>query len=223
MFTFFPVFHLHLKCNVILKGSYDVAKKNIYFVYLCNVFTWFMVQKTLFSTYCKLLLLYASAFLKHVDFYKACLSEKWGQLWLASYPVCCDWPNTSSVRWKCYVPHRVVMAFPGKTRLKQIKPITNEEFVASSGDIDYNDLYCLFITMSAFVFGETTNKHYSTPIKKHVWIVSRRNVLAGCELEAPDCPCKVGIALLYRNSLCASLLAKLLFQLFQLGSANSPP
>ncbi len=52
---------------------------------------------------------------------------------------------------------------------KTIKPITNESFVASSGDIitDYNDLYCLFmhrfasrrvnITMSAFVIGETTS------------------------------------------------------------------
>ncbi len=68
---------------------------------------------------------------------------------------------------------------------KTIKPIINEAFVASSGDIitDYNDLYCLFtslvasrcvnITMSAFVIGETTNnKHYSTLLKTHVWIVS---------------------------------------------------
>ncbi len=44
-----------------------------------------------------------------------------------------------------------------------IKPIINEAFVASSGDIitDYNNLYCLFtlktvnITMSAFVIRET--------------------------------------------------------------------
>ncbi len=28
-------------------------------------------------------------------------SEKQGVLWLASYPVRCDWPNTSSVRRKC--------------------------------------------------------------------------------------------------------------------------
>ncbi len=63
---------------------------------------------------------------------------------------------------------------------KTIKPIINEAFVASSGDImtDYNDLYCLFmrrvnITMSAFVIGETTNnKHYSTLLKTCVWIVS---------------------------------------------------
>ncbi len=59
---------------------------------------------------------------------------------------------------------------------KTIKPIINEAFVASSGDIiiDYNDLYCLFmhrfasshinITMSAFVIGETTSTtlHCST-------------------------------------------------------------
>ncbi len=67
---------------------------------------------------------------------------------------------------------------------KTIKPIINEAFVTSSGDIitDYNDLYGLFthrvalrrvnITMSAFVIGETTNKHYSTLLKTHVWIVS---------------------------------------------------
>ncbi len=59
---------------------------------------------------------------------------------------------------------------------KAIKPIINEAFVASSGDIitDYNDLYCLFnITMSAFVIGETTNnKRYSTLLKTRVWIIS---------------------------------------------------
>ncbi len=56
---------------------------------------------------------------------------------------------------------------------------------ASSGDIiaDSNDLYCLFtcgialrrvnITMYAFVIGNTTNnKHYSTLLKTHVWIIS---------------------------------------------------
>ncbi len=103
---------------------------------------------------------------------------------------------------------------------KTIKPITNEAFVASSGDIitDYNDLDCLFtrhvasrlvnITMSAFVIGEkTNNKHYSTPLKTRVLIVRSRNVLTGFE---PDCPCKVVIAPLYRNSLCASLEARLL-------------
>ncbi len=64
---------------------------------------------------------------------------------------------------------------------KTIKPLTNEAFVASSGDIitDYNDLDCIFtcrvashrvnITMSAFVIGEkTNNKHYSAPLKTRV-------------------------------------------------------
>ncbi len=158
------------------------------------------------------------AFLKRVDFYKAHRSEKRGLLWLASYPVHCDWPNTSSVRQKCYAPHHIVMPLSRRDDTKTIKTITNETFVASSGDIitDYNDLYCLFtrrvasrrvnITMSAFVIRETTNnKHYSTQLKTRVWIVSGRNVLTGCESEASDCPCKVGIAPLYRNSLCASL------------------
>ncbi len=70
------------------------------------------------------------------------------------------------------------MLCPGVTT-KTIKPIINEAFVASSGDIitDYNDLYHLFtrrdMTMSAFVIGETTNnKRYSTLLKTHVWIVS---------------------------------------------------
>ncbi len=98
-------------------------------------------------------------------------------------------------------------------------------FVASSGDMitDYNDLYCLFtccvasrhvnITMSASVIGEmTNNKCYSTLLKTHVWIVSSRNVLTGCESEVLDCPCKVAIAPLYRNSLCASQHCRLLFQ-----------
>ncbi len=136
----------------------------------------------------------------------------------------CDWPNTSSVRRKSYAPHCIVMAFLDET--KTIKPITNEAFVASSGDIitNYNYLYCLFthcvasrrvnITMSAFVIVETTknNKRYSTLIKTHVWIVSRRNVLTGWESDISDCPCKFGIAPLYKNSLCAIQHCRLLFQ-----------
>ncbi len=125
------------------------------------------------------------AFLKRTTFYKAHRSEKRGVLWLASYPVCCDWPNTSSVRRKCYAPLPYCDAVSRRDDIKTIKPIINEAFVASSGDIitDYNDLYCLFtcrvasrrvnITMSAFVIGETpNNKHYSTLLKTRVWIVS---------------------------------------------------
>ncbi len=124
-----------------------------------------------------------SAFLKRIAFYKAHHSEKRGVLWLASYPVHCDWPNTSSVWWKCYAPYRIVM--PRHDETKTIKPSINEAFVASSGDIitDSNDLYYLFtrrvaschvnITMSAFVIGEmTNNKRYSTLLKTLIWIVS---------------------------------------------------
>ncbi len=107
---------------------------------------------------------------------------------------------------------------------KTIKPILNKAFVASSGDIitHYNGLYCRFthrvashrlnMTMSAFVIGETTNKRYSALLKTHVWIVSSWNILACCESEASDCPCKVGMAPLYRNSLCASQHCRLVFQ-----------
>ncbi len=67
--------------------------------------------------------------------------------------------------------------------------------------------------MSAFVIGEmTNNKHYFTLLKTCVWIVRSRNVLTGCESEASDCSCKVGIAPLYRKSLCASQHCRLLFQ-----------
>ncbi len=119
----------------------------------------------------------------------------------------------SSALWLAeYLKHMTEMLRPSpycdavswRDDTKTIKPIINEAFVASSGDIitDYNDLYW-----------ETTNsKHYSTLLKTCVWIVSSRNALAGFESEASDCPCKVGIAPLYRNSLCASQHCRLLFQ-----------
>ncbi len=65
--------------------------------------------------------------------------------------------------------------------IKTIKPIINEAFVASNGDIitDYNDFTVFLrvsvvscrvnIIMSAFVIGETTNnKSYSTQIKTRI-------------------------------------------------------
>ncbi len=212
-----------------LKGSYDVAKKNII---LCNAMCLcgLRLQKhIIFHILYIIAALLCSAFLKCVDFYKAHRSEKRGVLWLASYPVRCDWPNTSSVRRKCYTPLPCCDAVSRRDETKTIKPIIDEAFVASSGDIitDYNDLYglfthhvtlrCINITMSAFVFVETPNKCYSTLLKTRVWIVSSKffkyeNILTGCESEAPDCSCKVGIAPLYRNSLCASQHCRLLFQ-----------
>ncbi len=93
-----------------------------------------------------------SAFLKCADFYEAHRSEKRGVLRLASFPVRWDRPNTSNVRWKCYAPHRIVMPFRDDT--KTIKPIINEAFVASSGDIitDYNDLYTLNKGLKLYLF-----------------------------------------------------------------------
>ncbi len=131
----------------------------------------------------------------------------------------CACPNTSSMRGKCYAPLPYCDAVSRCNDTKTIKPIINKTFVASSGDkiTDYNDLCCLLlhrvasrhvnITMSAFVIGEmTNNKCYCSRN------ISSRNVLTGCESEAPDCPCKVRIAPLCRNSLCASQHCKLLLQ-----------
>ncbi len=135
-----------------------------------------------------------STFLKCVAFYKAHRSEKRGPLWLARVVI-----GRILQAWDGSVTSLNVLWWPFPT--KTIKPITNEAFVASSGDIitDNNDLYCLFshciasrrvkITMSAFVIGQTTNnKHYFRQLKTRIWIVSSRNVLTGCESEASDCP-----------------------------------
>ncbi len=86
-------------------------------------------------------------------------------LWLAEY-------LKRETEILCFSPYCDAMSWHDAQ--KTIKPIINEAFVASCGDIitDYNDLYCLFtrrvasrsvnITMSAFVIGETTNNKHST-------------------------------------------------------------
>ncbi len=145
---------------------------------------------------------------------RALIGQLSGALWLAEYLKCDG---------NVMPPLQYCDGLSRRDKIKTIKPIINEAFVASSGDIitDYNGLYCLFtccvashqvnITMSAFVIGETTNnKHYSSLLKTRVWIISIRNILTGCESEASDCPCKVGIASLFRNSLWASVPARLL-------------
>ncbi len=68
-----------------------------------------------------------------VDFYKAHRSEKRGVLWLASYPVHCDWPNTSSVRRKCYAPLPYGDAVSWRDETKTIKPIINEALLHPVG------------------------------------------------------------------------------------------
>ncbi len=62
----------------------------------------FKVKKHIFHILYIIVAPLCPAFLKRVNFYKAHRSEKRGVLWLASYPVHCDWPNTSSVN-KCNV------------------------------------------------------------------------------------------------------------------------
>ncbi len=143
---------------------------------------------------------------------------------MASYPVHCDWPNASSVRRKC----TTLTILSQRNNTKTIKPIINEAFVASSGDIitDYNDLYCLFTRRVAShciaphkyyhvcISAWRNDKRYSTLLKTHVAFLSSRNVITGFESETSDCPSKFGIARLYRNSLCASQHCRitLLFQ-----------
>ncbi len=70
---------------------------------------------------------------------------------------CSDWPAIQCVvigrisqaqnkSQNVTPPYRIVMPCPVATSQKTIKPIINEDFAASSGDIftDYNDLYSLF-------------------------------------------------------------------------------
>ncbi len=141
-----------------------------------------MFKKHIFHILYIIVALLCSAFLKRIDFYKAHRSENRGVLWLASYPVRCDCPNTSSVRRKCYAPYRIVMMFPDETRT--IKPITNEAFVASSGDIitDYDDLFTCRVASRRVM---TNNKHYSTMLKTRLWIISSWNICTDSESETP--------------------------------------
>ncbi len=192
------------------KGSYDIAKKNIILCIWCNAMCLcgLRLKKTHYFPhtvhYCfssMPLLSETRWFLQSSLFWearRALIGQLSSALWLAEYlkhetEMLCHFPYCDAVSWH--------------DDTKTVKPIINEVFVASSGDIitDYNDLYCLFthrvasrrvnITMSAFVIGETTNnKHYSTLLKTRVWIVivkffKYENILTGCESEAPDCPC----------------------------------
>ncbi len=103
---------------------------------------WFKVQKTLW-------------FLQSSSFWearRALIGQLSSALWLAEYLK----RVTEMLR-----PLPYCDAVSRRDDTKTIKPIINEAFVASSGDIitDYNDSYCLFtnITTSAFVFGQTPN------------------------------------------------------------------
>ncbi len=195
-----------------LKGSYDVGKKNIILCVWCNAMCLrgsrfkkhiifhilYIIVAHLCSTFLKRRFLQSSSFWEARC---ALIGQLSSLLWLAEYLK----RVTEMLR-----PLPCCNALSRRDETKTIKPIINEAFVASSEDIitDYKDLYCLFTccatprkhnTMSAFVIVETPNKHYSTLLKSRVRIVSSkfvkyRKVLTGCESEAPDCPCDVGIA-----------------------------
>ncbi len=100
----FPVHLCHVSAlkKGYLKGSYDDSKNNIILCIWCNAIC---LRSLRFKKHIIFHILYiivaplCPAFLKHADFYKAHRSEKRGVLWLARYPVCCDWPNTSGVLW----------------------------------------------------------------------------------------------------------------------------
>ncbi len=96
--TNIPVLLWLLLCS---RVTYDDAKKNILCIW-CNAMSLrglrfkkhiiFHIPYIIVASLCP-------AFLKRVDYYKAHRSEKRGVLWLASYPVRCDWPNALSVWW----------------------------------------------------------------------------------------------------------------------------
>ncbi len=108
-------------------------------------------------------------FLKHADFYRAHHSEKRGVLWLASYTVRCDWPNTSSVRRKCYTPYRIVMPCPGATKKNKTHYKRGICSIQWGQNTDYNDLYCLFM------------RHVASCC---INIMKYENILTGCESES---------------------------------------
>ncbi len=83
------------------KVSYDVPKKNIILCTWCNaMLMWFKVQKTLFSTYCTLLLLlYAPPFWNESIFRKLIILRS---------EVCTDWPAI-----QCLVIGRIPQAWDG--------------------------------------------------------------------------------------------------------------
>ncbi len=156
-----------------LKGSYDVAKKNIIlciWCIWCLVFMWFKVKRTHYFPhavhYCY------STFLKRVDFYRsssfwevrcALIGQLSSALWLAEYLKCV----TEMLRPLPY-SDAVRRDKNNKTHYKRGICCIQRDIIT-----DCNNLYCLFkrriawrrvnITMSAFVIEETTNnKHYST-------------------------------------------------------------
>ncbi len=121
--------------KMFLKGSYDVAKKNII---LCNVMC-LRFKKHIFHILYIIVAPLWSVFMKRVDFLQNL------SFWEARRALI---GQLSSALWLIVViaPLPYCDAVSRRDDTKTIKPIINKAFVASSGDIitDYNDLYCLF-------------------------------------------------------------------------------
>ncbi len=144
---------------------------------------WFKVKKTHYFPHtvrdcCSYMLRLSETrrFLQSSSFWEArcaLIGQLSSVLWLAEY---------LKRETEMLLPLPYCDALSRRDETKTIKPIINESFVASSGDIitDYNDLYCLFtrrvascsvnITMSAFVIREKTNNK----CQNSLWIVSSK-------------------------------------------------
>ncbi len=93
-------------------------------------------------------------------------SEKRGVLWLASYPVRCDWPIISSVWWKCYALLLCCDAVSWHDDTKTIKPIKRRIFCIQWGHNYWLKWLILSFNASRCI---APRKHY------HVCICDRRN------------------------------------------------
>ncbi len=118
-----------------------LLKRSLFGVMQCV----YALENTLFSTYCTLLL-----FLYALPFWNALIFTKLIVLRSEAFS---DWPAIQCVvigrilqAWDRNVTPLTVLWCRVPARHKTIKPVINEAFVASSGDIitDYNDLFCLF-------------------------------------------------------------------------------
>ncbi len=159
--SFPPVEHVEITSAIIkslaicgtefwaLNGSYDVAKKNIIWYIWCNAMCLCglrLKKNIIFHILYIIVAPLCSNFLKRVDFYKLIVLRS---------EACSDWPAIQCVvigripqAWDGNVtPLAVLWCMSRRDETKTIKPIINEAFVASSGDIitDYNDLYCLLM------------------------------------------------------------------------------
>ncbi len=158
--------------------TYDVAKKNIILCIWCNAMCLCGLRLKKHIIFHILYIIVAplcSAFLKRVGFYKVHRSES---------EACSDWPAV-----QCVVIGRIPQACDGNVTPLTVLWCRVPARWHKNNKTHYKRGICkhkrrVNITTSAFVIGETTNKHYSTLLKTHVWIIRRRKVLPGCESEA---------------------------------------